>query len=362
MLAASLLAGAFLCAALSAPARAVSSDEDAHYFDGKTIKIISTFGAGGGNDVVARSFAPFAPKYFPKTRFIVQNIAGGNGDAGAATAAHAKPDGLTLVVLWNGFYLGSMLGAPHPGWSWTDFKPVIAYAYPPDSYPVAVRKDFATSWEQIASGKAGVWKIGSTFGYSDIDGVLLLAGYPMKIVTGYGTNVEAMAAADRGEVDTAVVVLANFLDNYPNWFRSGKMIPLFRTFPAPIPEAAMKTLGLEKQPPYVLDVVKLPPDLKQIYEMGAKLPKYHMLYAPAGVPPDILAALRAKMVEVVRDPEFVKWVAARGTNANYVTGEELSKDYEKIQKESGVQRKLLAFYFSGDPRFLEGTPYADKMK
>jgi tripartite-type tricarboxylate transporter receptor subunit TctC len=361
-MAASLLAGAFLCAALAPPVRAASSDEDAHYFDGKTIKIISVYGPGGGNDVVARSFALFAPKYFPQTRFVVQNIAGGNGDAGTAVAVKAKPDGLTLVVLWNSFYLGSMLGATHPGWSWRDFTPILAYAYPLDSTPVAIRKDFATSWNDIASGKAGLWKVGSVTGYADFPGLLLLAGYPVKIVSGYATNNESMAAADRGEVDSTSALVPVYINNFPNWFRSGKMVALFRTNNDPVSPTTMNILGLEKQPPYILDVVKLPPDLKQTYAMGTKLPTYHMLYAPAGIPADRLAVLRAKMVEVVRDPEFVKWVAARGTNANYVTGEELSKDYEEIQKESGIQRKLLAFYFSGDPRFLEGTPYADKMK
>ena len=362
MLAASLLAGAFLCAALSAPARAVSSDEDAHYFDGKTIKIISVYGPGGGNDVVARSFSLFAPKYFPKTRFVVQNIAGGNGDAGTSIAAKAKPDGLTLVVLWNNSYMGSMLGAVHPGWSASDFTPIIAYAYPLDSTPVAVRKDFASSWDDIASGKAGLWKMGSVTGYADFPGLLLLAGYPMKIVSGYASNNEAMAAVDRGEIASAFPYLAGYIDNFPNWFRSGKMVALFRTNAAPVSPATMKILGLEKQPPYILDVVKLPPDLKKIYVMGTALPTYHMLYAPAGVPAERLAALRAKMVDVVRDPEFIKWVTQRGLNANYITGDALNKKYDEVNKESPMQKKLLGAFFSGDPRFLEGTPYAGKWK
>ncbi len=328
------------------------------YFAGKTVRIISTYGAGGGNDTVARSFQRFAPKYFPKsTKFIVQNISGGNGDAGATVVATSKPDGLTLAVLWGSNVLGDMLGSDRPGWSWSDFEPVITYSFPLDSAPLLVRKDLATSWDQVASGKAGKMKVGATTGLSIWPGLVLLAGHPVKIVAGYSTNAEATAAADRGEVDATTASLVVYLKTYPDWVRNGKMVAFWRSEKPPIPESAMKALGLKKQPPYILDVVKLPEDLRNVYITAQKLPTYHILFAPKKTPADVLAYLREKMAAAVQDPEMVKWVTLRGLNASFVGGVELAETYQQVGQKSGVEKKLLGAYFSGDPKLLKGTPY-----
>jgi len=352
--------------ALAATGKDTSSSDDQKkldaHFAGKTITIISPYNAGGGSDTVARGFERFAPKYFPPgTRFSVQNIPGGNGDAGTRKALSAAPDGLSLALLFNSVYLGAMLGSSRPGWSWQDFKPVITYSFPQEPYPWLVRKDFATSWDDVASAKRGIARIGVTTGLSGLPGLLQLAGLPVKVIAGYSTNAETMAAADRGEVDIPFGSLPVLLNTYPNWIKEGKMVPLFKTGRAPMDDRAMKALGLTKQPPHVLEAVKLPEDLRQVFLDAEQLPTYHTLYTPAKTPPEILNYLRRKMEQVVADPDFKAWAEERGLSANHLSGEQLEARYKTIVNRPSLHRKLLAAYLAGDPKLLQGTPYEGRL-
>ena len=62
-----------------------------------TITIIAHFAPGGANDLLARLIASeIGPEL--KQNVIVENRPGANGNIGLTYAAHAKPDGYTLVV------------------------------------------------------------------------------------------------------------------------------------------------------------------------------------------------------------------------------------------------------------------------
>ncbi len=342
--------------ATATPAR----DFDA-YFAGKTIKIISTYSPGGGNDTVARSYALFAPNHFPEgTKFIVQSIPGGNGNKGSSVFAQADPDGLTLGMLWNNRYVVELVGAEDlPGWSWADFTPVIASNHPGPPSITPIRLDFATSWDEIESGQAGEMKIGAVTGLSGLNGLMTMAGFPIKVISGYGGNPEAMAALDRGEVQMASGSLPNILNAYPNWFSEGSMWPAWKSSREPVPDEVMETLGLTEQPPFVLDVMDLPDWAVEIYEVGLGLPTGHVLHAPADTPPDVLAYLREKFAETVESQAFKDWVTPRGQNNRYITGEEVLVVMDQITLMEEEQRKLLATYMTGNPLLLEGTRFEE---
>src|SRR5207248_1905520 len=66
----------------------------------ETVRIISSFEAGGGNDFMARELAhKFSDLY--KRTFIVEDRPGGNGDIATDYVARSKPDGNTLLVTTN---------------------------------------------------------------------------------------------------------------------------------------------------------------------------------------------------------------------------------------------------------------------
>ena len=97
-----------LCGALTAPSQAQTQP----YYQGKTIRIIVGFTAGGLSDQWARMFARTMPKYIPgRPEIIVQNMPG----ASSVVAANyvysvAKPDGLTVGIPNSSLYLTQLVG------------------------------------------------------------------------------------------------------------------------------------------------------------------------------------------------------------------------------------------------------------
>ena len=66
----------------------------------QTVRLISTFEAGGGNDFMARVLAKKFTEEWKKT-VIVEDKPGGAGDIGTNYVAHITPDGNTLLVTTN---------------------------------------------------------------------------------------------------------------------------------------------------------------------------------------------------------------------------------------------------------------------
>ena len=83
-------------------------------FDGKTVRIVVGFSAGGGFDAYARAIARHLGKHIPgKPTIIVENMPGaGSLIAANFTYNQAKPDGLTIGHFIGGVVVGQVLGNP----------------------------------------------------------------------------------------------------------------------------------------------------------------------------------------------------------------------------------------------------------
>src|SRR5262245_7109107 len=86
----------------------------ASFYEGKTIRFIVGFSAGGGYDTYTRLIARHMGKHVPGNPvFVVENMAG----AGSMISANyiykvAKPDGLTIGHFIGGLFLQQLLGKP----------------------------------------------------------------------------------------------------------------------------------------------------------------------------------------------------------------------------------------------------------
>jgi len=90
-----LLLAVFLAAATSWPAVAQQA------YPSRTIRIISPFAAGGGNDIICRTVAAKLTESF-KQQVIVENRTGANGIIGTEFTARAAPDGYTIALIPSG--------------------------------------------------------------------------------------------------------------------------------------------------------------------------------------------------------------------------------------------------------------------
>src|SRR6266508_3654191 len=84
----------------------------AHFYQGKTIRVIVGYQPGDNHDQLARTYARFMGKYIPgNPSFVVQNMPG----AGSMIAANhvynmTKPDGLTLGSFGGALIMAQLTG------------------------------------------------------------------------------------------------------------------------------------------------------------------------------------------------------------------------------------------------------------
>jgi tripartite-type tricarboxylate transporter receptor subunit TctC len=69
---------------------------DAQNYPAKPVRVVVSFPPGAGADIVARTITPRLTEAFGQ-QFVVDNRSGASGNLGAEVAAHAVPDGYTLL-------------------------------------------------------------------------------------------------------------------------------------------------------------------------------------------------------------------------------------------------------------------------
>src|SRR5690348_13620726 len=121
-----LTAAAFLLALVTSAAQAQS-------YPNRPVTMVVPFAPGGVADITARPFAAVAQKLLGQP-VVVENRAGAGGAVGHAYAAHAKPDGYTLMLA-----LSSIVGIPiadevngrQPTYKMSDFAPIALISADP---------------------------------------------------------------------------------------------------------------------------------------------------------------------------------------------------------------------------------------
>jgi len=89
----------------------------------RAVKIIVAYPAGGANDIVARSIAEELSRDLGQP-VVIENKSGAAGVVGAEAAAHATPDGYTLLMAAGAHTLAPSLNAKLPYDIVTDFQPI----------------------------------------------------------------------------------------------------------------------------------------------------------------------------------------------------------------------------------------------
>ncbi len=97
----------------------------------RQVKVIVPFAAGGPTDVMARLIAQKLSEIL-KQQFYVENKPGAGGNIGMAQAAHADPDGYTVLVASSSFTVNPSLYVHNPYDPYKDFAPVTLAAASPN--------------------------------------------------------------------------------------------------------------------------------------------------------------------------------------------------------------------------------------
>ncbi|MDR7534469.1 MAG: tripartite tricarboxylate transporter substrate-binding protein, partial [Armatimonadota bacterium] len=172
---------------------------------GKTVTIVVGYAAGGGYDRIARMVARHLPKYLPgNPTTIVQNMPGANSIVAANHVySVARPDGLTLGLFNRNLVVGQLMKVEGMRFDMLRFGWVGSIAS--ETTVLAIRADlpYRQAIDLRRADPAVI--IGATGpGANTYDFPLLLkalAGFNLRIISGYPSSADIMLAVERREVD-----------------------------------------------------------------------------------------------------------------------------------------------------------------
>ena len=281
------------------PAGASAQD----FYQGKTIRLIVGFAAGGGFDTYSRAIARHFGKHVPgNPSVVVENMTG----AGSLIAANhifnaAKPDGLTMGNWIGPLVVQQALGNPAAKFDGRKFGylgvPVV------DSGVCALTKASGiTSADQWLAAKKPI-KLGGTAPGSTTDDVPKIVadaiGLPIQMISGYKGTADIRLAADGGEIDGGCWAWESIKPTWQKGIAEGSVNIVLQTMTESHPELKNVPLALKyaktDDARALLNIVNGP------YGLLAR-----PYTVPPGLPKDRLELLQKAFMDTMKDKEFLE--------------------------------------------------------
>ncbi|MBO9514520.1 MAG: tripartite tricarboxylate transporter substrate binding protein [Variovorax sp.] len=242
---------------------------------------------GSTNDVLARLVAPKLQEAFGQA-FVVENKGGGGGNIGAAEVARSAPDGLTLLVGYNGpLAINVTLFDKMPFDPRKDLAPITLAVKSPQYLVVNPSTGITSVQDFIAKAKAdpkkysyGSVSLGSA-SHLTMEMMKSAAGFPMTHVPYRGAG-PAVADLLAGNVQAGFFVPGNV----QGFVKDGRL-------------RLLATTGARRFPST--------PDVPTLDESGLKgfeATSWIGFLAPAGTPPAIVKRYNEEFVRILNSPEI----------------------------------------------------------
>jgi tripartite-type tricarboxylate transporter receptor subunit TctC len=275
----------------------------------RPVKLIVPYAPGGATDALAR---PWADKLSQALghQFVIENRGGASGMIGVEAAAKSPPDGYTLLFTPNAPF--SVL--PHlrktPYDPIKSFDPVGRAGDVVNGFVIHPSVGVKTFAELLAYAKKNPGKLAYASSGQGTSTHLRLEALKLK------AGIDILHVPYRGGADSLNDLLPGNVQmmNEPVTLphvKAGKLILL-------------NINGRERSPDFP-DV----PTLTELGVTGADVPIWFSIFAPAGVPKDIIRTLNGRMVELAKTEEMkaILWAAANAI-VPLQTPEEMAKHLE----------------------------------
>ena len=258
----------------------------AQNYPARTVRIISPFAPGGGNDTVARFLAAKFPDQIGGT-YVVENRAGSGGLIGADLVAKSPPDGHTLLITSPEFAINPSMRSKMPYDTFKDFAFISQLAS--GQFIIACHPNVPakSARELIALMRARPGQI--TYGTSGAGGINHLAGELLQSMSGakwlhipFKGAGPAMIAAIGGETECAIASTIGMV--------------------GPIKTRKLKGIAVTGNARFA----ELP-DVPTVAETGVpgySVTGWYGLYAPAGTPQDIVKRLYEESRRTLAGPDI----------------------------------------------------------
>lgn len=301
----------------------------APYYEGKTIRVIVGFSAGGGFDTYSRLIARHLGKHIPGVpSIVVENMPGA---ASLVSANHvynvAKPDGLTILNFHGNQVINQLIGKPGIEFDARKFE----YIGIPTQDNVACAFNKAsgiTTFESLRNAKTPVKVGGVAPGDTTYNTAKLLIAalkLPIQLVAGYKGTAEIKLAAESGEVAGGCWQWESIKSIWRQGLDAGNVAIVLQVNPKPHRELAKVPNAIDFAPNE---------NGKQLLKYGGHDPAaITRPYAVApGTPKERVAMLRKAFVETFKDPEFIADAKKLRLDTDPLTGEEIDKIVTQLFK------------------------------
>ena len=292
------------------------------FYEGKTIRIIVGFPAGGGFDIYSRAIARHMGKYIPGNPIIIVENMPGAGSLVAANYVYkvAKPNGLTIGNFIGSLTLRQILGGEGVEFDIHKFEWI---GVPTGDFMVCVlsKASGITSMEKLMSAKTPVKLGATTAGDMICDAPKILKsviGLPVRVIEGYKGTGEILLAAESGEVAGAVTTWQSAKTSWRKAMEMGSMVVILQVTDKASPELPNVPLVINfAQAEEALQLIKVgiydPTKIQRIYTF------------PPGTPKDLVKIMRKAFHETMKDKEFLAEAEKLNIDVNPVTAEEIEK-------------------------------------
>jgi tripartite-type tricarboxylate transporter receptor subunit TctC len=298
----------------------------AQNYPSKPIRIVVPFPAGGSVDTVARWISQPLSEAL-KQPVVVDNRGGAGGNLGADLVAKSAPDGYTLLVTTPGLAIGRSIYRKLPFDPVTDFAPVsqltstflILVVHP------SVPADSVNELIALAKTQPGQLNYGS----SGAGATIHMATELFRIATG----IDIVHVPYKGEAPAYTALLGNQVQ-----LTVGPVSGLLPHIRA----GRLRALGVTSSKRSAAM-----PDIPTIAEAGVRdfeFTSWFGIFAPAGVPREIVAKLNGELVRIMAMPEIRERLPAMGNEAVGSTPEQFAEKYQSdiaqyatVVKQAGIQ-------------------------
>jgi tripartite-type tricarboxylate transporter receptor subunit TctC len=301
------LAVLLLFAAPGLAAQAAKSGFDdknvAGFYQGKTVRIVVGFSAGGGYDQYSRLIARHLSKYIPgNPSVIVDNMPGVGSIIAANHIFNAAPkDGTIIGNISGPIVLEQLFGAPSVQFDMAKFRYLAVPVS--ESYLMIVHKRTGVKkLDELRGNNAKQVSVGAIPG-STVEHAPILVKEALdanlKIVSGYKGTADVRLALDSGEVDGFFNTWTSSKITSYDKIKSGEWVLL-----AQMTEKPMKDLIVPNVP--TIQMISRSEEQRLLLKYGTSTPndfgKVYLL--PPGVPADRAQALENAFARVFGDKEL----------------------------------------------------------
>ncbi len=260
------------------------------------IKIIVPFNPGGGSDTRARLICSYWQKYLPGDKpIVIINKPGGGGVLGLTEVFHAKPDGLTLVIMDTvGMVLNELTADVQ--FKTLDFEPIgqtNAYTRVLITNPKTIPD--GSSWQKVVD-KIYDYRI-ATVGFGTTPHMAVVAigqvgefydPFKLKLVHYDGTGA-SIAGFQRGEID----IMIGAVESHSSYVADGLM--------------KFNMVFADERHFMCPDVpTSIEEGLNKVEQINAITYGNSVIFAPPKTPENVLSVLRDSLEQAMKDPELIQ--------------------------------------------------------